>query len=393
MRRHCMRAGLLIAIGTSTACGSSSTGTDESSTGSGGAGAGAGGLLPSGSATVGGFDNEATPVTPGTEFEACTGVAEEAENTRAPADVVFLVDNSPSMRDEILWTRQNMNEFSRTIADQGIDARIVMISCLHDGCDNHANTWGICIDPPVGSGDCATSDTNLPSYLHVDVRQPSEKLLARAVNTYSTWQATLRTSALTHFVAISDDADLTAAADFQSQLVALNPPITNYVFHGIFSSLSKEAACAISTSSPCCKYAAPGGEGLSYRDLADATGGVAADLCAQDFSPVFAQFAQSVIAHSDLSCEWLIPPPPTGQVLDPNLINVQFFSAGNSSYFGYVSNPNDCRTLDNAWYYDDPSAPTRVLVCPKTCERIRSAPAPSISVGFGCKTGDVTTLI
>ena len=111
--------------------------------------------------------DEASPVDPGTDFEVCTGVSEEPENTLAPADIIFLVDNSPSMRDEILWTRQNLNLFSQTISDNGVDHRIVMISCLHDGCDGHRTTNGICIDPPLGSGDCETSDTNLPEYLHV----------------------------------------------------------------------------------------------------------------------------------------------------------------------------------------------------------------------------------
>jgi hypothetical protein len=372
------------------ACGAAVT-TDNPSGGT--AKGGAGGLVPDAGVSVGGIGNEVTPVAPGTDFDVCTGVAEEAENTRAPADIVFLVDNSPSMRDEILWTRQNMNEFSRSIAEQGIDPRIVMISCLLDGCDGHANTLGICIDPPVGSGDCATSDTNAPDYLHVDLRMPSAKLLQRAISSYARWQSVLRPSALTHFVAISDDADLTSAADFQSQLAALNPQVSRFVFHGIFSSMSKEDACAVSTSNPCCTYAAPGGEGVSYRDLANATGGVAADLCAQDFAPVFAQFAQSVITHSELNCEWVIPQPPAGQALDPNLINVKFSSAGNSTYFGYVASPNDCSTLDNAWYYDNPTAPSRVLVCPNTCNRIRSAPAPSVAVSFGCKTVEVSTLL
>ena len=329
---------------------------------------------------------EVDPVDPGTEFETCTGVVEESENTRAPADVIFLVDNSPSMRDEILWTRQNMNQFSATIAEQGIDPHIVMVSCLHDGCDGHRNTLGICIDPPLGSGDCETDDTHLPDYLHVDQRMPSQKLLERAIDTYGQWRASLRSFAMTHFVAISDDSDGTSAADFEAQLAALDPPVENYMFHGIFSSLGKEDACAISSSEPCCVYAAPDGEGVSYQDLATDTGGVAADLCAQDFDPVFQAFAQSVIAHSELDCSWAIPPPPDGEVVDPNLINVEFKSGDETTSFGYVRSPEDCGDLDHAWYYDDPSAPTQVLVCPATCELIRSSLLPSIAVEFGCKT-------
>ncbi len=334
--------------------------------------------------------NEANPVEPGTDFEVCTGVSEEPENTLGPADIIFLIDNSPSMRDEILWTRQNMNLFSQTITDGGIDHRIVMISCLHDGCDGHSNTTGICIDPPLGSGDCETSDTNLPDYLHVDVRMPSQKLLERAVDTFVEWQAMRRPFALTHIVAISDDSELMSATEFREALAALDPPVNEFVFHGIFSALSKDDACAISSSEPCCTYAAPDGEGVQYRELVETTGGVAADLCAQDFDPVFMQFAESVIAHSELNCEWTIPSPPPGEVLDPDLVNVEFNSGDSSTDFGYVASPADCGDLDNAWYYDDPSNPQRVLVCPDTCEYIRTAPVPRLAVTFGCQTVSAT---
>jgi len=372
-------------------CGGSRT-SDGDGTGDNGSGAGAYGPGDSDDLRLDDSSGAADPVDPGTEFEACTGMAEESENTRAPADVIFLVDNSPSMRDEILWTRQNMNQFSATIAEQGIDPRIVMISCLHDGCDGHQNTLGICIDPPLGSGDCEIDDTNLPAYLHVDQRMPSQKLLERAVDTYEQWRSSLRSFALTHFVAISDDSDGTTAADFEAQLAALDPPVGNFVFHGIFSSLSKEDACAISSSEPCCTYAAPDGEGISYRELATDTGGVAADLCAQDFDPVFQAFAQSVIAHSELNCAWEIPPPPEGEVVDPNLINVEFKSGDETTSFGYVGSPEDCGDLDHAWYYDDPLAPTKVLVCPATCDLIRSSPLPTIAVEFGCKTLEVAEI-
>lgn len=386
MRSNGMRTGLVLAMMALTSCGSGNSG--------GGNAKGSDVGPPLGSAIpVGASVGDGDPVAPGTLFEACTGVAEESENTYAPADIVFLVDNSPSMRDEILWTRQNMNEFSRTIADRGIDSRIIMISCLSDGCDGHPKTSGICIDPPVGSGDCMGGDSKLPDYLHIDIRMPSQKLLQRAISTHETWKSQLRPEALTHFVAISDDGELMTAADFQAQLAALNPPLSQYVFHGIFSSLSKEAACEISTAQACCKYAAPAGEGVTYRDLSTATGGVAADLCAQDFTPVFAQFAQSVIAHSELNCEWTIPPPPAGQVLDPTLVNVKFTTGGDSSYFRYSAASDKCGTLADAWYYDNRSAPTRILACPTTCERIRQAPTPSIAVSFGCQTMEVSPLI
>ena len=60
---------------------------------------------------------------------------------------------------------------------------------------------------------------------------------------------------------------------------------------------------------------------------------------------------------------------------------------------GYVESADACGDLDNAWYYDDPSAPNQVFVCPATCERIHSSPLPTLAIEFGCKALDVSQII
>lgn len=340
-------------------------------------------------ATAGGEDAPVEPVEPGTDFETCAGVSEEPENTYQPADIVFLVDNSPSMKDEIEWTRANLNAFSRTIAERGLAPHVVMVACLPGDCDGFTRGNGICIAPPLGSGDCETDDSNPPSYLHVDTRVPSQKLLDRAIDTYADWLPSLRPEARTHFVAISDDGERMSAEEFRGELAALDPPIKDFVFHSVYSSMGKEDACAVSRSEPCCTYAAPGGEGVAYRALTEASGGVGGDLCAQDFAPVFAQFAESVIAHSELGCDWGIPTPPTGQSVDPALVNLGVVTNGGTELLGYVPTADDCAPATDAWYYDDPFEPSRVHVCPATCERLRGMASPRIELSFGCTTFDL----
>jgi hypothetical protein len=330
-------------------------------------------------------------VDPGTAFEECVATGEAAENEYGPMDVIFLVDNSPSMRDEILWTRQNLNAFSQTIAARGLSARVVMVSCSPGNCDM-AQFWGICIDPPLGKiGGCPdggpADDTNLPGYLHVDERMPSHKKLQWAINTYPSWRDSIRPIAQTHFVVISDDTDEQTPEWFTQQLAAQQPPIADFVFHGIFSFLSKEAACAISSGEPCCTFAAPTGEGVPYRQLVAQTGGIAGDLCAQDFTPIFAQFATAVIRSAKLSCSWAIPAPPPGQILDPRLINVEFTDAsGQKLLLGYSPDAATCARTQSAWYYDNPAAPSRVIACPDTCSAIRAETGAQMYISFGCKT-------
>ncbi len=369
------------AAGGGAAAGGSGTGGAGAS-GTGGAGAsGAGGaILPDA-----GDPGDAT-------FEGCVAVDEVAKNTFQPADVIFAVDNSPSMRDEIEWTRQNLNAFSQKIADEGLDPHIVMISCLPGDCDGHPNNWGICVDDPLGAlGGCPDggpyADSNPPAYLHIDLRIPSQKALSRIIDTYDQWKPSLRPTAVTHFVVITDDGSDWTAQQFEDALASLSPAVTNYHFHSIFSYLGKEDACAISSTEPCCTYAAPSGEGVAYKELVADTGGVGADLCAQDFDPVFQQFATSVIASAQLSCEWVIPAPPSGETLNPNMVNLDFVDGdGSRTRIGRVPGVADCANVDNGWYYDDLTNPTKVLVCPSTCTWIQGKPGSKIDIQFGCAT-------
>ena len=54
-------------------------------------------------------------------FDGCVSVSETATAGRGPADVIFVIDNTPSMEDEIEEVRANMNAFSQMVADEGLD--------------------------------------------------------------------------------------------------------------------------------------------------------------------------------------------------------------------------------------------------------------------------------
>jgi hypothetical protein len=151
--------------------------------------------------------------------------------------------------------------------------------------------------------------------------------------------------------------------------------------------VDKEDACAISDSEPCCEFAAPGGEGVPYKELVSMTDGVSGDLCEQDFAPVFEAIAGAVVGSSEISCEWEIPEPPPGETLDPDKVNVEFIYDGGESYFvGYVEGPEQCDEVSHGWYYDDPEDPTMIYVCPQTCEWFQSVEDAGLVIHFGCET-------
>lgn len=330
------------------------------------------------------------------DFDECAAVSETAKNEYQPLDIIFTIDNTPSMLDEINEVRANMNLFSERIVESELDARIILVSCLPEDCGNK-NFHGICIDAPLGATDgCMDGgpydDTNLPGYLHVSERVASVKGLEITLETFDEWQSMLRPNAKKHFVIVSDDTDETSVEAFNEAVLQLDPAeFEGYQFNGIFAYMSKDDACAISSSEPCCTYAAPEGNTDSwdtvYADLVELTGGVSGDLCLQDFDPVFDELVHSVIASAELSCEWEIPEPPDGETLDPARVNIDFLDGeGDMTLIGNIESEEQCDRVDHAWYYDNPDNPEKIMVCPATCDWIRSFPHAQIVLQFGCET-------
>ncbi|HWP05125.1 MAG TPA: vWA domain-containing protein [Polyangiaceae bacterium] len=96
------------------------------------------------------------------------------------------------------------------------------------------------------------------------------------------------------------------------------------------------------------------------------------------------------IRKSRVGCEFLPPPPPPGQTLDWNLVNVTVQSeAGNKELVNVE--PTACTGMTDEWHYDcnirDKSAmckPTKLIACPKTCEDLSKQAASGVTVGLGC---------
>ena len=87
-----------------------------------------------------------------------------------------------------------------------------------------------------------------------------------------------------------------------------------------------------------------------------------------------------------LPCEWQIPAPPTGESLDPARVNVELTPSDSSAIpLANVADEAACGASDG-WYYDDPAAPSSVVACPATCERVSAAPNSRVNLLFGCAT-------
>ncbi len=385
--------GLQPGISSSTGAGAGSAAGDGAA---GGAAAGAG-RGTAGSAAAGDV------VVPG---EDCAAVSQTADNTLQPADIIWAIDTSGSMSEEIVFVQNYMNEFSQQIVDSGIDAHVVLIArALDAGTDSQAQpqdfwdnlfggggggggnweTRGVCINAPLGSGFCP-DDTNLPNYAHIDQEVGSHDALTQFAATFPQWQQHLRPNATRTFVVVTDDnAEFENDSDYNSGAAQ---QLTNATEFTAWVSQHPDVFPAWSFSGIFCFTECPdaAATGTVYSELVAQTSGVSGDLCLQDFQPVFDALAQSVIANAKLDCQWEIPPPPAGDIFNVDQTNVQYTDAGAvQSLIGHVPDEASCGQR-GGWYYDDPVNPGKVLVCPETCAEIQSQPQAQIDILFGCDT-------
>lgn len=134
-----------------------------------------------------------------------------------------------------------------------------------------------------------------------------------------------------------------------------------------------------------------GGSGAAI-DLTQ-NGGQAAILAAlntvrdQVSTQVTTPITTPVTISTKLPCEWGVP-----STIDKAKTNLEYTPSDGApvEQFGHVPTLGDCaQTTQDAWYYDDNTTPTKVTVCPATCDKIKAASKPTVSLIFGCSTFEI----
>lgn len=298
--------------------------------------------------------------------ECAASMAQATDMTSVvPADIIFAIDSSRSMDQEIEFVQTYMNEFSQQIADAGVDARVILIG----------EPMAICIGAPLGSGTCP-DDANPPAYIHVPTPVGSRDGLNIIIDSYADWSMHLRPGATKSFVIVSDD-DATdppnnSAATFAANLTALDPVMfEKWSFNGVYCFTECDQAAAI---------------GQVYVDLVAETEGVGGDLCLQDFQPVFDRLAEQIITTSgtEITCEWTLPAAPTGKSFTRELVTATRGSDGGATLpLTQVASADACAA--GGWYFDSLLNPSKILACPSTCTELQGQTGGRVDVTFGCE--------
>jgi hypothetical protein len=119
-------------------------------------------------------------------------------------------------------------------------------------------------------------------------------------------------------------------------------------------------------------------------------GGTGAAYIVSTGSSVTDQFLKALndIRGKTVGCSYAIPAPPSGQTLDFSLVNVEYQpgNGGARITLGKTANAASCGASAHAWYYDDATAPTSIVLCPSTCSTVEADATASVKIVLGCQS-------
>jgi hypothetical protein len=438
-------AGVLIGAALAGACSASDSGAGgtgaSSSSGSGGAAGSdtgndaAGGTTATGGADGGGSGGSGALNLDGSVKDgnidpdaACDLQKYEATITKKPVDVIFVVDNSCSMSEEILAIQNNINtNFAQIIASSGLDFRVIMISEYGP----YTPDDSICIGTPLGGAPCTgvVKDTpphiNPPIFYHYDHDDiESWDSWCKMMTWYDQsdryklapggWKDWLRPEAFKTFVEVTDDytscsmtpftysdsnnpsTAQTSAQKFDSDLLALDPTQfgtaqeRNYVWHsivGIGANPSNPTGAYEPTdpitSTECSTAVAPG---MAYQALSILTGGLRFPVCnGTGFDVVFQKIAEGVIKGAKIECQFPMPAPPANKELDPKTITIEYTPGDGSGLQTFVQVADQGACKPGAFYIDTANA--ELVLCPDTCSKVQDDNEAKIQILALCKSG------
>lgn len=372
--------------------------TGDHATAAGGAGAAAGASSSDGEiptqvvqAPVVTVTTNAAAGSGGRPADGCVGTMVSAPPPSNPkVDLVWVVDASGSMLDEQMKIGANLTQFADDISKASLDVHIVMMT-------TSASIPVICpvVPPDPLAGTPLASD---PRYEFIETLVDSNNLLDVAVNGYGMYSSFLRPDAALQFVFVTDDeshyqgqATPEARADaFKADMEKLaGKPFTLHTISSEGPTACRDPNCMPDANTGICVFvmlqcgaSAPGD---TYYTLAHQTGGLTASICESDWQAIFQPLTAAVIEAVPLPCNYTIPPPPSGESLEPGKVNVRFQdpSAGMETLWPRAVSAAACGDA-LGWYYDDLTAPKQVLLCPSSCNAV--ANGGTLNLSFGCAT-------
>jgi len=355
---------------------------------------------------------------------ACGLQKAEAQISVKPVDIVILIDNSGSMSAEIKGVESNINKnFAGIIEASGLDYRVIMVSAY-----GKSSSYRICVEAPLGgipAGGCvnppAQPVNNPGKFYHYSTTISSHNAACKALSTFdgvdkdtyafapTGWQTWLRPDSLKVFLVITDDrmncsyagksyADgntvngaNTAATAYDIGLTTKSPmhfgtpAERNYLWYSLVGmAYNNPPEVPYTLKDPLITAKCPTGVngGLGYQALSNMTNAYRFPLCdTTKYDEIFNGIATNVVAESKIACDFVIPPPPEGKLLnkDSVVVNVTPDGQVNPIVYKQVASLDMCAPM--SFYVDGDN----VILCPEACMALQADKTAEIEVEFTCE--------
>tara|TARA_B100001750_G_scaffold25819_1_gene17181 strand:- start:220 stop:1326 length:1107 start_codon:yes stop_codon:yes gene_type:complete len=275
-----------------------------------------------------------------------------------PVDVIFVIDNSGSMLDDIDNMRSNMEIFWEGLVEADIDSHVIFVT--QEGFAP--------FPPPSFSG----------RFFRLNERVNSHDGILKLLAQFSNYERYLRPDAITHFVGITDDdANRGDAEVFMETMPELLGH--EFTFHAI---ASERIRPTLANPSGACVHA--GGyafsPGYEWNALAEETGGIQLSICEDDWAELLTPLTERVAVRIPIPCGYSLPtPPPAGVTYDADDFTVLYENEGDPLRVIPQDVGGTCAS--GGWTYFDASR--RIELCPETCEELMALDG-RIEIDLGC---------
>lgn len=391
------------------ASGGGSSGADSGSVGSSFDGSGGAAAVGSGSGS-GGLDECA---------------AEAHEGAQLPLDLVIMLDQSGSMDSEFngqtLWqlVTDALNTFATSRDSVGIGVGLNFFPLNDGACQDCGSPKGSACSSSTCVNDCCATQTGVPcsnesmacptgglcfngqcwtsggvstceaqDYADLDVTiqalPGAAGAIATSIDAHGPAGATPTAPALQGAIDAAK-AHATANPDHIVAVVLATDGVPSECAPQAPSDIASIAATGLGGSPEVLTFVVGLGDLGALNEIA-AAGGTQNAFIVNPNQNASQQFldALNAIRGTLLSCEFDIPTPERG-TLDYGLVNVQFTPEGSEAQvIPQVAGIDACDS-SGGWYYDAPSSPTKILMCPSTCDALKSGNA-ALEIVLGCET-------
>ncbi len=303
-----------------------------------------------------------------TDFEPCAEKTSEA--TLVPVNMLITVDKSGSMDDNMKWDNAEA-AFTAFFQDPAAASLNVALRFWPDtGCDGMSCDAAVCAVPEVALA--PLSDT------------AHQQALIDAFAARDPQGNTPMSAALEGAMLWARNTMMDVGPD-EKVLVVL---VTDGEPNGCNEAIDAIAAVAddgfMTDDIVTFVVGLAGSNEMQVNTIASAGGSTNAYLIGNGNAEADLLAAMLDIAGKAVDCSFVLPEAESAdEVIDPNMVRVEYDSAGTTDLVDKVDGSDDCDA--GGWYYDDPVDPSTITLCPDTCSEVQSDGTAKMSIALGCE--------